>query len=61
MIWRTLVGVPLTATDPATDAVFRQRAGKEGDVLRVGHEASWLTDYEAGTISRIRLQDAIVR
>ena len=61
MIWTTLVGVPLTATDPATDAVFRHQAGKEGDVLRVGHGAIRLTDYQAGTISRIRLQDAIVR
>jgi hypothetical protein len=61
MIWTTLVGVPLTATDPATNAVFRQRAGKEGDVLRVGHGAISLTDYQAGTISRIRVHDAIVR
>jgi virginiamycin B lyase len=61
MIWTTLAGVPLSATDPATNTVYRQWSGPGGDSLRVGHGAIWLTDYHAGTISRIRLEDALDR
>jgi virginiamycin B lyase len=35
--------------------------GPGGDSLGIGHEAIWLTDYHAGTISRIELEDAIRR
>ena len=61
MIWTTVAGVPLTATDPTTNTVYRQWAGSGGDSLNVGHGAIWLTDYHAGTISRIRLEDALAR
>ena len=43
----------------ATSRVVRFAGG--GDSLRVGHGAIWLTDYRAGTLSRIRTADALPR
>jgi virginiamycin B lyase len=37
------------------------RTGPGGDSLGVGHGAIWLTDYHAGTISRIGLEDTLAR
>jgi hypothetical protein len=48
---------PVTA---ATAVALRCRwTDPGGDSLGVGHEAIWLTDYHAGTISRIKLEDAL--
>ncbi len=59
VIWTTMAGVPLTATDAVTGLVRRQWVGPGGDSLAVGRGVIWLTDYHAGTISRIRLSDAL--
>lgn len=61
VIWTTMAGVPLTATDAKTGAVIRRWVGPGGDSLAVGRDAIWLTDYHAGTIARIRLKDALAR
>ena len=53
--------VPLTATDAATGRVLRQWVGKGGDSLAVDGATIWLTNYDAGTISRIRTKDALAR
>jgi virginiamycin B lyase len=34
-----------------------QWAGPGGDSIGFGHDAIWLTNYKAGTISRIALAD----
>jgi virginiamycin B lyase len=60
VVWTTMAHVPLTATDAATGEVLRQWVGKGGDSLAVGGGAIWLTDYSAGTISRIRVEDALL-
>jgi streptogramin lyase len=61
LIWTTMAGIPLTATDAKTGAVIRQWVGPGGDSLAVGGDAIWLTDYHAGTVARIRLKDALAR
>ena len=59
VVWTTMVQTPLTATDARTGKVLRQWVGKGGDSLAVGGGAIWLTDYAAGTISRIEVRDAL--
>ena len=59
MIWTTVAKVPLSMIDGATAALLCQWVGPGGDSLGIGHGAIWLTDYHAGTISRIELDDAL--
>ena len=56
IVWTTMTKTPLTATDTATDRVVRQWVGPGGDALNVAAGAVWLTDYHAGTISRLPLE-----
>jgi len=58
-LWATLFGLPLTRIDHETNKVVRQWKGKGGDSMRFGHNAIWLTDYHAGTLSRIPLEEAL--
>jgi len=58
-LWATLFELPLTRVDPATNRVVRQWKGQGGDSMRFGHGAIWLTDYRAGTLSRIPLEEAL--
>jgi hypothetical protein len=58
MVWTTMPKVPLSAVDAATGAVLCQWTGPGGDSLAIGHGSIWLTDYNAGTISRIDLAGA---
>jgi virginiamycin B lyase len=59
MVWTTMPKVPLSAIDAGTKTLRCQWAGPGGDSLGIGHGAIWLTDYHAGTISRIALKDAL--
>jgi len=59
MIWATVWKVPLSLVDGVTATLLCQWEGPGGDSLGIGHGAIWLTDYHAGTISRIELEDAI--
>jgi len=59
MVWTTMAKVPLTVVDGKTGLVLCQWAGAGGDSLGVGHRAIWLTNYDAGTISRIEITDAL--
>jgi virginiamycin B lyase len=61
MLWTTVRKVPLSVIDPGTGALLCQWSGAGGDSLGIGHEAIWLTDYRAGTISRLELGDALAR
>ncbi len=58
MVWTTMPKVPLTAIDATTAAVKCQWVGPGGDSLGIGHGSIWLTDYDAGTVSRIDLVEA---
>jgi len=61
MVWTTMAGTPLTAIDAATGTVYRQWTGPGGDSLGIGHDSIWLTDYHQGTITRLRISDALAR
>jgi streptogramin lyase len=59
MVWTTMVKVPLSMVDATTATLLCQWTGPGGDSLGIGHGAIWLTDYHAGTITRIELQQAL--
>jgi streptogramin lyase len=61
MVWTTMPKVPLSAVDSSTGVVRCQWVGPGGDSLAIGHGSIWLTDYQAGTISRIDLGEAQAR
>jgi virginiamycin B lyase len=59
MIWTTVSKVPLSMIDAGSSTLLCQWTGPGGDSLGVGHGAIWLTDYNAGTVSRIELDQAV--
>jgi len=61
MVWTTVAKVPLSVVDASTATLLCQWAGPGGDSLGIGHGAIWLTNYHAGTISRIELEHALTR
>jgi virginiamycin B lyase len=61
MVWTSMDKVPLTMIDGKTGLLVCQWTGPGGDALGIGHGAIWLTNYNAGTISRIELRDAVSR
>ncbi len=61
LVWTTVRKVPLSVVDGASGTLLCQWKGPGGDSLGIGDGAIWLTDYEAGTISRIELDDALAR
>lgn len=56
-IWSTFPKVPLSVIDPRAPGLLCQWRGPGGDSLGVGHGAVWLTNFSAGTVSRIALSD----
>lgn len=61
MIWTTVRKIPLSVVDAASDRLLCQWKGPGGDSLGVGFGAIWLTDYHAGTVSRIAVKSALAR
>lgn len=59
MVWTTVAKVPLTVVDGDMGLVLCQWTGPGGDSLGIRHGAIWLTDYDAGTIARIEMHDAL--
>jgi virginiamycin B lyase len=58
-VWTTMPKVPLSLIDADSNRLRCQWAGPGGDSLGIGHAAIWLTDYHAGTVSRIAIKDAL--
>jgi virginiamycin B lyase len=56
-IWTTFSKVPLSIVDASVPALLCQWTGPGGDSIGFGHDDIWLTNYKAGTISRIGLAD----
>jgi virginiamycin B lyase len=56
-IWTTMPKTPLSVIDAAAGRLICQWTGPGGDSLGVGHGAIWLTDYHAGTVSRIPIKE----
>jgi len=61
MVWTTMWKVPLSVIDGASATLLCQWQGPGGDSLGIGYGAIWLTDYHAGTVSRIELNDTLAR
>jgi|SRR5580658_1229241 virginiamycin B lyase len=61
MIWTTSskAKVPLSIVDAATGELRCQWSGPGGDSLDVSYDSLWLTNYDAGTISRYGLSDVL--
>jgi streptogramin lyase len=55
MLWSTLESVPLSIVNPENGELECQWSGPGGDSLDIGHGSLWLTNYEAGTVSRYDL------
>jgi streptogramin lyase len=58
-VWTTMPKVPLSVVDAVRKKLMCQWAGPGGDSLGLGFGAIWLTDYHAGTISRIPVNEAL--
>ena len=58
-IWATMLDVPLTRIDTATNVVLRQWVGAGGDSVRVGHGSVWLTSLKQGLLWRIPLSKGL--
>ena len=58
MVWTSMAKVPLSLIDATNAVLLCQWFGPGGDALGVGEDAIWLTDYDAGTIMRIPLNEA---
>ena len=56
-IWTTFSKVPLSVVDASVPALLCQWTGPGGDSIGFSHDDIWLTNYKAGTISRIALAD----
>jgi virginiamycin B lyase len=58
-VWTTMAKTPLSLVDAVKTQLLCQWIGPGGDSLGIGHGAIWLTDYHAGTLSRIAIKDAL--
>lgn len=52
-VWITMIGVPVTRVDVATNTVVRQWHGDGGDSIRAGLGSIWLTHLKGGLVWRI--------
>jgi virginiamycin B lyase len=58
-IWTSMAKVPLSLIDARPSRLLCQWVGPGGDALNIGHGSLWLTDYHAGTLSRIAIKDVL--
>ena len=54
-LWITMIQIPLTDIDPATNKVVRQWFGPGGDSIRVAFGSLWLTNLRQQNVWRIAL------
>jgi virginiamycin B lyase len=54
-VWVTMVNVPLTQIDPASNRVVAQYVGSGGDALRIGHGAAWMASFFLQEVWRVPL------
>jgi virginiamycin B lyase len=59
MVWTTVAKTPLSIVVGHTGLIRCQWTGPGGDSLGIGNDAIWLTNYDAGTISRIEIENAL--
>jgi len=51
-VWVTVLAMPLTRIDPATNKVAQQFSGEGGDAVRFGLGSVWLTHLKGGKVWR---------
>lgn len=51
-VWVTMIGIPITRIEAATNSVVRQWHGDGGDSIRAGLGSIWLTNIKAGIVWR---------
>lgn len=61
VVLTTVNKVPLSVIDAARVKLQCRWTGAGGDSLGIGHGSIWLTNYHAGTISRLDLQKTLSR
>ncbi len=54
-VWVTMIDIPLTQIDPATNRVVAQYVGTGGDALRIGHGAAWMCSFFLQEVWRVPL------
>jgi YVTN family beta-propeller protein len=54
-VWISMVDIPLTQIDPATNKVVAQYVGKGGDAIRIGHGAAWMASFVLQQVWRVPL------
>jgi len=54
-VWVSMINIPLTQIDPATNKVVAQYVGKGGDALRIGHGAVWMASFSLEQVWRVPL------
>jgi virginiamycin B lyase len=54
-VWVTMINIPLTQINPATNRVMAQYVGKGGDALRIGHGAAWICSFFLQEVWRVPL------
>jgi DNA-binding beta-propeller fold protein YncE len=52
-VWVTMMDIPLTRIDVATNRVAQQFVGKGGDAVRFGFGSVWLSDLRGGRVLRL--------
>jgi hypothetical protein len=59
LIWSSMPQTPLSVLD--ANGLLCQWHGPGGDSLNIGFGSIWLTDYTAGTVTRLSVKDALHR
>jgi virginiamycin B lyase len=54
-VWITMINIPLTQINPATNRVLAQYVGNGGDALRIGHGAAWICSFFLQEVWRVPL------
>jgi YVTN family beta-propeller protein len=54
-VWISMINIPLTQIDPATNKVVAQYVGKGGDAIRIGHGAAWMCSFFLQQVWRVPL------
>ena len=52
-VWVTMIDIPLTQIDPATNQVVAQYIGKGGDANRIGHGTLWISSFFLQEVWRV--------
>jgi virginiamycin B lyase len=52
-VWATVLQIPMSRIDPASNSVVQQWIGPGGDSIRLGHGSIWLSDFAHSAVWRL--------